>query len=153
MLLLKNKVISMHIRFLFTLNKVIPSGGEYSAYTHGYIEGALDILLGGKLFFHDDYICIAEFGLQLGMWLKKTRSQLRESMHYETIDHDEVIIDFLYEGDDNWRIHSIWQNFESNDLISTSILVNAVDLFLRELNKYLHEIEYVDTLDEFIRGE
>jgi hypothetical protein len=142
----ENKVSSMNINFSFVLNK----NCEYSAYKLGYIEGTFNISLDEKLFFHDEYICLAEFGLQLGEWLSKIRSGFRDSMHYETIDHDEIIIDFLYDGDDHWKIYSIWQNFESHDSISTSALAKAVDLFLRELNKSLHEIDYMVTLDQFI---
>ncbi|MDQ0901195.1 hypothetical protein QFZ80_005023 [Paenibacillus sp. V4I7] len=41
----------MEINFLFNLNTEIPSGGEYSAYKYGYIEGVLDISLDNELFF------------------------------------------------------------------------------------------------------
>ncbi|WP_446673940.1 DUF7878 domain-containing protein [Paenibacillus sedimenti] len=70
----------MIINFSFVLNTEIPSGGEYSAYKHGYIEGTLDISMDGKLFFHDEYICLAEFGPQLGTWLKKIIVRLSTTM-------------------------------------------------------------------------
>lgn len=144
------KVISVNLNFSFILNTELPTGGEYSAYNHGYIEGMLDISLDERLFFHDDYICLAEFGLELGKWLSKIQNGFNESMHYETIDHDEVIMDFLYKGNKMWKIYSIWENFESNDYVTTNVLVDAVRHFLRDLNKSLHKIKYVVTLDEFI---
>jgi hypothetical protein len=71
-------------------------------------------------------------------------------MNFETMDHDEVVIDFVYHSDDNWSIYSVWQEFESSEYISTLPLINSVKQFLRELNDALHDINYVVTLDEYL---
>ncbi|MEH7110108.1 DUF7878 domain-containing protein [Bacillus sp. JJ1764] len=141
----------MNVRFSFDLDKNVPNGPAYSAYENGYIEGALNIYVNEKLFFDDPYINLAELGIQLGEWLQKIRRGLREDMNYDTIDHDEAILNFLYVGNDYWRIYSIWQKFETHKYITTTVLVEAVTHYIKELNKELHEIEYVVKLDDFLQ--
>ncbi|QKE71890.1 hypothetical protein HPK19_03310 [Arthrobacter citreus] len=140
----------MEIKFSFILNTEIPTGLAYTAYKEGYIEGALKIYLNGNVFFDEPYINLAEFGIQLGKWIQKIQSGLRENMDYETIDHNEAIINFKYTADEYWFIYSIWQIFESDEYIETNSLVKAVKDFIKELNKELLEINYIVTLDKFI---
>jgi hypothetical protein len=140
----------MDIKFSFVLNKEIPKDGQLFAYNNGYIEGDLDIYLNEKLFFSEPYVNLVEFGIELGKWLQKIQSGQRESLKYETIDHNEAIIDFFYERNEKWRIFSIWQIFESKLSYTTTSLVLAVKDYLANLNKELYEIDYVIKLDEFI---
>ncbi|MFF2876933.1 hypothetical protein ACFVR2_11500 [Gottfriedia sp. NPDC057991] len=140
----------MEIKFSFILNTEIPIGLAYTAYKEGYIEGVLKIYLNGNVFFDEPYINLAEFGIQLGKWIQKIQSGLRENMDYETIDHNEAIINFKYTADEYWFIYSIWQIFESDEYIETNSLVKAVKDFIKELNKELLEINYIVTLDKFI---
>lgn len=140
----------MDIKFSFVLNKEIPKDGQLFAYNNGYIEGDLDIYLNEKLFFSEPYVNLVEFGIELGKWLEKLKNDTKESLKYETIDHDETIIDFFYEGDENWRIFSRWQKFESKSYYTTTQLILTVKDYLAKLNRELHEIDYVIKLDEFI---
>jgi hypothetical protein len=141
----------MSIKFLFELDKNIPTGPAYAAYEEGFIEGNLNIYVDDKLFFSEPYVNLAELGIQLGKWLKKTLNGFRENMGYDTIDHNEALINFFYEDRDGWRIYSIWQQFEINKQVNTTELVEAVLNYINNLNKELHEIDYVVKLDEYLK--
>ncbi len=140
----------MDIRFSFVLDTYESTGQNYSAYELGYIEGTLNIYVDERLFFDEPYVNLAELGNQLGEWSQKIRSGLRGNMDYDSIDHDEAIFNFLYEGNEYWRIYSIWQKFETHKNITTTALVDAVTHFIQKLNKELHKIEYVVKLDKFL---
>lgn len=140
----------MDIRFSFNLDKNVPTGPANTSYKLGFIEGELNIYVDERLFFSNPYVNLAELGIQLGAWLQKIKSDKKENMDYETIDHNEDILNFIYEGNDNWRVYSIWQEVEINNYISTSILETAIKHFLEDLNQELHNINYVVTLDEFL---
>ncbi|CRK84529.1 hypothetical protein [Neobacillus massiliamazoniensis] len=49
----------MNVRFSFVLDKNVPNGPGYTAYENGFIEGALNIFVDEKLFFHDPYVNLA----------------------------------------------------------------------------------------------
>ncbi|MBD8068821.1 hypothetical protein [Bacillus sp. PS06] len=136
------------MKFVVSLNAHQPN---MWAYQEGFIEGDLKIYLHERLYFHDPYINVAEFGNQLGKWLNKVQQGLLEQMNYTSIDHDEVIMSFTYERADTWRIHSIWQEFESDKLISTENLVEGVKNYLVDLNHELHKIKYCIKMDKYLR--
>ena len=48
---------------------------------------------------------------------------------------------------------SSWQEFELQERIATTTLIESVQRYLYELNKELRMIEYPVTLDQYLRGE
>ena len=48
---------------------------------------------------------------------------------------------------------SSWQEFELQERIATTTLIESVQRYLYELNKELRMIEYPVTFDQYLRGE
>lgn len=141
--------------FLFELDKVIPQKDEprYAAYTKGFIEGDLTIRASDSVFFQKSCMKVAELGIYLGQWMEQVQYGQNVHMNYETSDRDEIILGFIYEEEDQWRVTSSWQQFELQERISTTALVESVGRYLYELNKELRAIEYPVTFDQYLRGE
>lgn len=96
---------------------------------------------------------VAELGIYLGQWMEQVQHGQKEQLNYETSDREEVILGFVYEEEDQWRVFSSWQQFELQERISTTTLVESVQRYLNELNKELRAIEYPVTFDQYLRGE
>lgn len=143
------------LTFLFELDKAIPQKDEpkYDAYTKGFIEGDLTIHASDSVFFQKSCMKVAELGIYLGQWMEQVQHGQNVHMNYETSDREEVILGFFYEEDDQWRVSSSWQQFELQERISTTTLVESVWRYLYELNKELRAIEYPVTFDQYLRGE
>ncbi|MCU5378546.1 cytoplasmic protein [Bacillus cereus] len=143
------------LTFLFELDKAIPQKGEpkYDAYTKGFIEGDLTIHASDSVLFQKSCMKVAELGIYLGQWMEQVQHGQNVHMNYETSDREEVILGFFYEEDDQWRVSSSWQQFELQERISTTALVESVGRYLNELNKELRAIEYPVTFDQYLRGE
>lgn len=133
----------MNIRFDFVLNQ----GNDIAAdlinqrdyVVVARIEGRLEIYLDTALFFREEYICLLEFGIDLTKWLDAVRTGVHLDMNYDAMDHHEPVIQFFYKGDESWRIHSIWQEFEPSQLIQMDSLTMAVREFLDGLDVALKE--------------
>ncbi|WP_270607244.1 cytoplasmic protein [Bacillus mobilis] len=143
------------LTFLFELDKAIPQKDEpkYDAYTKGFIEGDLTIHASDSVFFQKSCMKVAELGIYLGQWMEQVQHGQNVHMNYETSDREEVILGFFYEEDDQWKVSSSWQQFELQERISTTTLVESVGRYLYELNKELRAIEYPVTFDQYLRGE
>ncbi|EOO13691.1 MULTISPECIES: tubby C-terminal domain-like protein [Bacillus cereus group] len=143
------------LTFLFELDKAIPKKDEprYVAYANGFIEGDLTICVGDRVLLQKSCMKVAELGIYLGQWMEQVQHGQNVHMNYETTDRDEVILGFFYEEDDQWRISSSWQEFELQERIPTTTLVESVQRYLYELNKELRVIEYPVTFDQYLRGE
>ncbi|MFB6729459.1 cytoplasmic protein [Bacillus mobilis] len=143
------------LTFLFELDKAIPQKDEpkYDAYTKGFIEGDLTIHASDSVFFQKSCMKVAELGIYLGQWMEQVQHGQNVHMKYETSDRDEIILGFFYEEEDQWRVSSSWQQFELQERLSTTALVESVGRYLYELNKELRAIEYPVTFDQYLRGE
>ncbi|RKF52971.1 cytoplasmic protein [Bacillus wiedmannii] len=143
------------LTFLFELDKAIPQKDEprYAAYANGFIEGDVTIYVGDSVLFQKSCMKVAELGIYLGQWMEQVQHRQNEQLNYETSDREEVILRFFYEEDDQWRVSSSWQQFEIQERISTTALVESVQRYLYELNKELREIEYPVTFDQYLRRE
>ncbi|SME37942.1 hypothetical protein BACERE00185_04498 [Bacillus mobilis] len=143
------------LTFLFELDKAIPQKDEpkYDAYTKGFIEGDLTIRVSDSVLFQKSCMKVAELGIYLGQWMEQVQHGQNVHMNYETSDREEVILGFFYEEDDQWKVSSSWQQFELQERISTTALVESVGRYLNELNKELRAIEYPVTFDQYLRGE
>ncbi|TKI50752.1 tubby C-terminal domain-like protein [Bacillus mycoides] len=143
------------LTFLFELDKAIPQKDEprYVAYANGFIEGDLTIRVSDSVFFQKSCMKVAELGIYLGQWMEQVQHGQKEQLNYETSDREEVILGFVYEEEDQWRVFSSWQQFELQERISTTTLVESVQRYLYELNKELRAIGYPVTFDQYLRGE
>ncbi|PFO67473.1 cytoplasmic protein [Bacillus cereus] len=143
------------LTFLFELDKAIPQKDEpkYDAYTKGFIEGDLTIRASDSVLFQKSCMKVAELGIYLGQWMEQVQHGQNVHMNYETSDRDEIILGFFYEEEDQWRVSSSWQQFELQERLSTTALVESVGRYLYELNKELRAIEYPVTFDQYLRGE
>ena len=86
-------------------------------------------------------------------WMEQVQHGQNVHMNYETPDREEIILSFSYEEDNQWRVSSSWQQFEVQECISTTALVESVQRYLYELNKELRMVEYPVTFDQYLRGE
>ncbi|OOZ82859.1 cytoplasmic protein [Bacillus cereus] len=143
------------LTFLFELDKNIPQKDEprYDAYSKGFIEGDVTIRVSDSVLFQKSRMKVAELGIYLGQWMEQVQHGQNVHMNYETPDREEIILSFSYEEDNQWRVSSSWQQFEVQECISTTSLVESVQRYLYELNKELRALEYPVTFDQYLRGE
>ncbi|COE28989.1 tubby C-terminal domain-like protein [Bacillus cereus] len=143
------------LKFSFELDKNIPQKDEprYDAYSKGFIEGEVTIYAGDSVLFQKSCMKVAELGIYLGQWMEQVQHGQNVHMNYETPDREEIILSFSYEEDNQWRVSSSWQQFEVQECISTTAVVESVQRYLYELNKELRMVEYPVTFDQYLRGE
>ena len=109
------------------------------------VEGELFVFIDGELFFHDEYILLMELGISLFKWKESSRRGIVESFHYQTMDYDEgPILELIKIDRENWKIYSIWQKFESNELIPFKILQKGINTFLENLENELEKQDMID---------
>lgn len=141
------------LKFSFELDKNIPQKDEprYDAYSKGFIEGEVTIYAGDSVLFQKSCMKVAELGIYLGQWMEQVQHGQNVHMNYETPDREEIILSFSYEEDNQWRVSSSWQQFEVQECISTTALVESVQRYLYELNKELRMVEYPVTFRSVLK--
>ncbi|MBU8790997.1 hypothetical protein KM885_09375 [Oceanobacillus caeni] len=113
------------------------------------IQGRLEVFLNDHCFFLEPSLALLEFGMALKNWRQE------EDFHYYTIEHDEregPILAFNKIEENYWTIYSIWQLYESKELLDLDRIIEAVDLFLLELDRELLK-KYGFNMDEFITSK
>lgn len=113
------------------------------------VDGALEISLDRICFFKEPSLALLELAVSLKKWRLKA-SRGTSSFYYFTMEHDEregPILAFIKEDENRWQLFSIWQEFNHEGIITTDVLLEAVDLYLTELEEILSKqfnIRYSD---------
>ena len=118
------------------------------AYDEGYIEGDMQIYVNDEVFF-ETVVNVVELGIQIGRWAEAIRHGYMIDFAYDTINHDEPVLNFTVQKD-GVQLYSIWQQFDMQELVPLEMLTNAVTSYLYALNLNLHEMKYFEQLDRFL---
>ncbi|MFD1169950.1 DUF7878 domain-containing protein [Oceanobacillus caeni] len=113
------------------------------------IQGRLEVFVNDQCFFLEPSLALLEFGIALKKWKRD------KDFYYYTMEHDEregPILAFIKEGENHWTIFSIWQLYESRELLPFDRIIDAVDLFLIELDRELLN-NYGFNIDDFIKSK
>lgn len=139
------------MKFQFQLEGAHLNSNQW-AYDNGYIEGDLQIYVNGAPFFQAQYVNVVELAIQLGKWLEAVIHGVVRDFAYESLDHDEKILNFTAQGE-ALRLSSPWQHIELTEPLPVKMVETAVKLYIIQLNEKLHEIDYVEKLDCFITDD
>ena len=118
-------------------------------YLIAYLSGELIIIFDDVLFFKEPDILLAEFAVCILKWLKKANSGNYENFVYETMDHDEPIIQMIYTPNNSFKIDSIWKNKAINNLHKAEEIVSGFEKFIENFKKELL-VKYNINLNSFI---
>ncbi|MDQ0216880.1 hypothetical protein J2S13_003378 [Oikeobacillus pervagus] len=111
------------------------------------IQGRLEVLVNGKCFFLEPSLALLEFGIALTKWDREG------DFYYYTIEHDEregPILAFNNKAEKHLSLFSIWQQYESEELLSLNDISESVDSFLLELDQALMG-NYGIKINDFIK--
>ena len=103
------------------------------------VQGELKVMLEESCFFHEPSLALLELGVDLKKWRARD-PQASENFYYFKMEHDEregPILAFIKQGEDEWKLFSIWQEFKHEDTVSLDVLLRAVDQYLSELEELL----------------
>ena len=101
------------------------------------VDGELKINIGHACFFREPSLALLELGVSLKKWRKRDPRGVK-NFYYFTMEHDEKegpILAFIKKSEKEWQLFSIWQEFNHEDTISSDVLLEAVDRYLRYLAK------------------
>jgi hypothetical protein len=123
----------MKIKFEIT---TIPEK-EQKKYLTAYLEGCLQIFIGGKLFFNQSGILLIEFAIVIRRWLTFLEKNKVIDFVYETMDYDEPILRIIHTNDNNFRIESVWQEMEVKELLRGADVVIEFKKYIENLSDAL----------------
>ncbi|WP_211655418.1 DUF7878 domain-containing protein [Planococcus alpniumensis] len=116
------------------------------------VEGELRISVDHSCFFREPSLALLEFAVSLKEWRTKDSSAIH-SFYYFTMEHDEregPILALIKENESAWKLFSIWQEFNHESIISTDVLLKAVDRYLTAFEEILvtrFNIRYSDFIN------
>ena len=113
------------------------------------IQGRLEVFVDGKCFFFEPSLALLEFGIALKKWKRD------KNFFYYTIEHDEregAILAFINNGQDDWKLFSIWQLFESQNKLTLDMISDTIDSFLIELDDELLK-NYGFNINDFLNSK
>lgn len=119
------------------------------AFENGYIEGNFKIVAEGKTYFEDSYMNVVELAQQLGPWHELARHGQLKDFSFSTIDSEDIMLQFTMEENDFVTVHSQFENSELPK-VPIEIVKTAVLSYLTRLNEQLHEMNYIQKLDQYL---
>jgi hypothetical protein len=146
---ISNKI---EIIFAFDKNKVVDKEliKSRNLKVIAEIEGELIIWVNNKLFFQEQYILLLELGIQLTKWMKNNKNGKVQDFKYETMDYSYgPILEFIKQKNNYWKIYSVWQKTEINEIIQFNELALTIENFLNKLKQQLYA-EYKINMMDFI---
>lgn len=120
-------------------------------FENGSIKGDFQIYVDGKIYFDESSMKVVELATELGKWLDLARHGVMREFAYVSLDHNEVILQFVMQQD-GIRLSSPIQNVELQKPFEVVDVIDAVTKFLAVLNKKLHEMDYFEKLDLYLHN-
>lgn len=113
------------------------------------IQGLFEIEIENTIFFREPSLALLELAVACHSW------NFKDKWEYFTLEHDEKegpILAFMPVEGEQWRMYSIWQQFEMENTVHVEKLRQSVETFLRDLDKQLQSL-YDFTIEEFMKGK
>jgi hypothetical protein len=93
--------------------------------------GTFCVTIGGRTLYSEESFCLVEFGVLSYLWLKEAESQ-RQDFLYSSLESEEHGLLSIKRCEGGWRLDSLHQKFESDELFPLSIFEVAItDYFCR----------------------
>ncbi|WP_259016612.1 DUF7878 domain-containing protein [Emticicia fluvialis] len=102
-----------------------------------YLEGVLQIYIGGKLFFNQPYILLIELAISIKEWLNSAEGGNNVDYIYNTMDHDEPLLEMIHLKSGSFQIKSIWQDLEIIEQLPKEEIINGFEEYLGNLSNTL----------------
>jgi hypothetical protein len=118
-------------------------------YLIAYLSGELVIVFDDVVFFKEQDILLAEFAVCSFKWLNKVKSGKYENFVYESMDHDEPIIQMNYISNEGYKIYSLWECQSIDNLHSAEEIAAGLEGFIERFSKELL-IRYNINLDSIV---